>query len=200
MRCSARLLPSRRVPHPTCAVPARQMREEKKSERRAGGNAWITDSQLLRESVKETAWALADGRWVYSHHRLAMQAAARSGRPWRRWQGRHARRRSGSRAGLLDRGWGHVVPCPHHAACFPQLVAARRSCLWRAAALLVATISRCPGTDCEQASGSFAHRHPPTAAACLRLLGAARSHRSACLGNAPPSCRAFEPLQAAERG
>jgi len=39
------------------------MREEKKSERRAGGNAWVADSQLLRETVKEAAWALGDGRW-----------------------------------------------------------------------------------------------------------------------------------------
>lgn len=40
------------------------MREEKKSERRAGGNAWVPDSQLLRETVKEAAWALGDGRWA----------------------------------------------------------------------------------------------------------------------------------------
>ncbi|PRW33003.1 tryptophan synthase beta chain 1 isoform A [Chlorella sorokiniana] len=38
-----------------------EMREEKKSERRAGGNAWVADSQLLRETVKESAWALGDG-------------------------------------------------------------------------------------------------------------------------------------------
>lgn len=37
------------------------MREEKKSERRASGSTWIADSQLLRESVRETDWALVDG-------------------------------------------------------------------------------------------------------------------------------------------
>lgn len=50
--------------HQPCCVPCPQMREEKKSERRAGGNAWVPDSQLLRETVKEAAWALGDGRWA----------------------------------------------------------------------------------------------------------------------------------------
>lgn len=46
---------------PACP-PARprQMREEKKSERRAGAE-WVGTTQLLRESVKEAEWGLVDG-------------------------------------------------------------------------------------------------------------------------------------------
>ena len=36
-----------------------QMWEEKKSERRASASVWVGDSQLLRESRKESEWA----RW-----------------------------------------------------------------------------------------------------------------------------------------
>lgn len=36
------------------------MREEKKSERRTSSAAWVADSQLLREAVRETDWALGD--------------------------------------------------------------------------------------------------------------------------------------------
>ncbi|KAL4422883.1 hypothetical protein ABPG75_009080 [Micractinium tetrahymenae] len=42
-----------------------ETREEKRSERRAGGGeTWVADSQLLRESMRETEWALADGSRV----------------------------------------------------------------------------------------------------------------------------------------
>ena len=37
-----------------------QMWEEKTSERRASASVWVGDSQLLRESRKESEWALAD--------------------------------------------------------------------------------------------------------------------------------------------
>ena len=37
------------------------MREEKKSERRVSANAWVGDSQTLRESLREAAWSLGDG-------------------------------------------------------------------------------------------------------------------------------------------
>jgi hypothetical protein len=40
------------------------MREEKKTEQRASGSVWVGNSQLLRESLRETEWALTDGSRV----------------------------------------------------------------------------------------------------------------------------------------
>ncbi len=46
---------------PCCAVLCcPQLREERKSERRASGSVWVGDSQVLREAVRETEWSLGD--------------------------------------------------------------------------------------------------------------------------------------------
>lgn len=59
---------------PNAPPTTTQMREEKRSERRASGSTWVTDSQLLRESVREAAWSLADG----SHKELPVEQGRRA--------------------------------------------------------------------------------------------------------------------------
>lgn len=48
-----------------------EFREEKKVERRGSivsGGVWVADSELLRASVKECEWALADGSGPWAYH------------------------------------------------------------------------------------------------------------------------------------
>ena len=60
---AARAPPRHHSPPPTTPCPAHcalQLREDKKSERRAGGVGWLPDTEPLREVVREAEWALVD--------------------------------------------------------------------------------------------------------------------------------------------